>query len=163
RPCRADFSPDGRWVVTHYHGPARPWGDTVPEGDTEVRSVRLWDPATGRAVRTIPVGGKVTGAAVSPDMRRPAATAHPPLARGRLSHPDGRRIFVESLFAGARLWTYPGGEPLGEPLLRSGPDVLDHAAFSPDGRFLLLVWSVEGRAVADGVPAEAVAHVWDCD
>jgi WD40 repeat protein/tetratricopeptide (TPR) repeat protein len=138
----AEFSPDGRWVVTAC-------SDTT---------ARVWEVATGGPV-SLPLKhqGAVLHAAFSPDGRRvvtlsrdrnnsleprvwDAATGQlvsPPLKhQGNVLHPafspDGCRVVTASRDGSARVWDAATGQPLGPPLIHQ--DRVVYAAFSPDGR-----------------------------
>jgi WD40 repeat protein len=156
----ADFSADGRWVVT-----------TSADG-----TARVWEAATGRPVRP-PLKHQVTGflAAFSPDGRRvltvsqdfgarvwDAATGQPvgpPLqqqgpVRSAAFSPDGRRVVTGGFDGTARVWEAATGQPLGLPLKHQRlpgerPPWVEHAAFSPDG----------GRVVTASY--DGTARVWD--
>ncbi len=107
----AEFSPDGRRVVT-------------VSGNT----ARVWDTATGEpALPPLQTGSLLTLAEFSPDGRYLlTATCHE-FRSGEEWHRAGR----------ARVWDAATGRPVGPVLQQDGP-VLD-AAFHPDGRRLVLV------------------------
>jgi WD40 repeat protein/serine/threonine protein kinase/tetratricopeptide (TPR) repeat protein len=153
----ADFSPDGRWVVTACSD----------------KTARVWNVATGGPVcPPLNHQGEVLLAAFSPDGRRvvtvsgdlkktgaarvwEAATGRPlgpPLNhQGYVVHaafsPDGRRVVTASANSTARVWEAATGQPAG-PLLKHQGWVA-HATFSPDGR----------RVVT--ASREGSARVWD--
>jgi tetratricopeptide (TPR) repeat protein len=91
-------SPDGRWVATGSFGPVKGPG------------AKVWDAASGRHVRDLPVGGSAVGFS-----------------------PKGRWLMTTG--GGLRLWsagTWDEGPPLGGPITASG------FAFSADDELLAL-------------------------
>ncbi|MEO8428751.1 MAG: hypothetical protein ABI651_16760, partial [Verrucomicrobiota bacterium] len=137
----AEFSPDGRFVVTA----------------SDDRSARVWDANTGRPV-TPPLkhGGPVLHAAFSPDGRRVLTTCRDGTAQlwdastgERLGEPlrmegqllrgsftrDGQLIAVGSTAQSARVWNAASGQPVTVPFFHSGEVRL--ASFSPDASRLL--------------------------
>jgi WD40 repeat protein len=157
--CDAEFSPDGRRVVTASFD----W------------TARVWDAATGKPV-TPPLRHTDMGlwANFSPDGRRvvtasmdgtarvwDAGTGRPitsPLPHYRGVHasvfsPDGRAVATAAEDGAARLWDAATGQPITPPLPSAGGDsgamnALTNVAFSPDGRRLL-------TAGTDGT-----THIW---
>ncbi|MBL9173953.1 MAG: protein kinase [Verrucomicrobiales bacterium] len=142
---RAEFSPDGRQILTTSHDSA----------------IRLRDSATGLGTRTfVPGRHMVDEAHYSPDGRwfvtaeydpsfasRPAqlwsvATGKPvgaPLSHqdGTVScafSPDGRRVASGSEDGTARIWKVPSGEPVTPPLLHENK--VRQVLFSADGTLL---------------------------
>ena len=137
---KADFSPDGKLVVTASHGAAK-----------------LWDSATGAEKITLAgLGGMAIQAAFSPDGRRLAlgsvdgrvyfwdtqsgARILPVIRHGGpvtdlLFDVDGRFLVTASADGLARRWDLATTGPPGPVLRHEGP-VYD-ARFSPDGRRLL--------------------------
>ncbi|MCI0746402.1 MAG: protein kinase [Verrucomicrobia subdivision 3 bacterium] len=161
----AQFSADGRLVVTASYD----------------HTARVWDAVTGNAL-TPPLvhDDVVVFAAFSPDGRRVVTTGldgtarvwdvpagkllFPPLAHeddlikrlprvGVTFSPDGRWIATIGKNC-AQVWDASTGEKIGETLAHRGQ--VRHAAFSPDGRFLLTT-SADGTArlwfPATGKPA----------
>jgi dipeptidyl aminopeptidase/acylaminoacyl peptidase len=137
----ADFSPDGRWIVTA----------------SQDYTARIWDAVTGK-----PIGepmkhyGGVNCAQFSPDGRRivtasqdntariwDAVTGQPigePMKHGGWVvsaefSPDGQRILTASLDHSARLWDSTTGKAISEPLKHQ--DGVCCAHFSPDGQRVL--------------------------
>jgi WD40 repeat protein/tetratricopeptide (TPR) repeat protein len=150
---RAEFSPDGRWVVTA----------------SADNTAQVWDVATGGPVSPpLRHRGAVFYAAFSPDGRRvvtaswdrsarvwDAATGKPvslpmnhqgPVVHAAFS-PDGRRVVTASHDKTARVWETATGQAAG-PVLKHQQDVV-FATFSPDGR----------RVVT--ASQDASARVWD--
>jgi WD40 repeat protein len=152
--CHAEFSPDGRRVVTA----------------SDDKTARVWNAETGEPVTPpLPHGADVTCAAFSPDGRRVATasadrtarvwnaeTGEPvgtPLKHGGTPHMTqaffderGCRVVVV-LDREARVWDVTRGQPA-TPLLKHRARV-NGAVFSPDGRRVV-------TASDDGT-----ARVWD--
>jgi WD40 repeat protein/tetratricopeptide (TPR) repeat protein len=164
----ADFSPDGRRIVT-----------TASDS-----TARVWDIATGRPI-TPPLAhssGTVYWAEFTADGRRVAtagedrtariwdAETGAPLTASPLLHntpvrrihvsPDGRRILTIELDSTVRLWDAATGKPVG-PALNLGTDVY-HGAFSPDSkRFIIAshdnvarIWNAENAGPANVPPLQ---------
>lgn len=154
----AAFSPDGRTLAVATAG-----------GTGGI--IGLWDPVTGRKLRTFSVpDGSVRGMAFSPDGRSvaassPAAVRVWDVATGRKRHgftghpdpqavafgPDGRTVAAVSLGGLVRVWDVATGRT------RTAHDsqIEGHAvAFSPDGRTYAVVrtdGSVQLREAATGI------------
>jgi WD40 repeat protein len=160
---RVTFSPDGRLLAgavweNDGSGSARIWRvrDGSPIGspltfDDPVRSVafrpvgallavaagksvRLWDPATGKAV-----GAPFTG---QPDKDEPGE--HDVLAIAFTN--DGQTMATGSVDKRVRFWQVDSRSPRGSPVIGHTADVSD-LAFSPDGGTLLSgSWDTTARA-----------------
>ena len=119
-------------------------------------SARLWDPATGECLRTLPgPDGGIYGVAFSPDGRLlaivgvddaawlcdPATgeclrtlTGHDDTITGVAFSPDGRLLATASCDGAAGLWDPATGECL--RALTGHDGMVNRVAFSPDGRLL---------------------------
>jgi WD40 repeat protein/tetratricopeptide (TPR) repeat protein len=149
----AEFSPDGRWVVTAGGDEARVWQaatgqpvspplhhqDTVhhatfsPDGRWVVTAsrdgtARVWEAATGQ-----PLG--------------PPLKQHQADVLGAAFSPDGRRVVTATYDGTAQVWDTATGRSLGPPLRHQG--AIRHVEFSPDGR-----WVVTGSQ-------DGTAQVWE--
>ena len=163
----AEFSPDGRWVVTA-SGPSYPREETAGEA-------RVWDARTGEPVSPpLRHTGTVYTACFNPDGTRVLTAGGDGRARiwdaktgqlivdrinpGNVVHrarfsPDGRRVATAG--RAAQTWDATTGEPLTGPLTMSDRSVWD-AIFSPDGTKLLATY---GSGYLD--QGAALARVWD--
>ncbi len=149
----ADFSPDGKWVVTA----------------SRDKTARIWDAATGQTVRTLEGHeGSVARASFSSDGNLIATTSADHTARlwDRLTgsviavihhdleinnatfSPDGRLILTSSADGTAGLWDARDGQAIAT-LGRHGGSGIIEAVFSADGARV-------ATACADGT-----AQVWD--
>ena len=151
-PMSAQFSPDGKRVVTV-------WRDTA----------RVWDAQTGQPL-TEPLKhtNRVTSAQFSPDGQRvvtasydftaqvwDAQTSRPltePLKHASWVSsaqfsPDGKRVVTASWDSTARVWDAQTGQPLTEPLKHASE--VTSAQFSPDGKRVVTASS------------DSTARVWD--
>jgi WD40 repeat protein len=143
-----EFSPDGKLLAS---------------ADSD-GTVRLWNPATGQAVRTIRVtgtGSLMNGMAISPDSKLLAASFNGTVrlwdpATGqavRTIHDSDANLVNElafspngKLLAGARddgtvrLWDPATGQAVRTIKVASRDSIVSAVAFSPDGRLLADVW-----------------------
>jgi len=113
---RIGLDADGRWLVTA----------------SDDKTVRLWELPSGRLVRVLrpPIGegdeGKLFSAAVSPDGRQIACGGWTQFNKGSLFvASDGYAIYIFDRATGRLTGRIPGL-----------PNVIDHLAYSPDGRYL---------------------------
>jgi eukaryotic-like serine/threonine-protein kinase len=134
----AQFSPDGRWVVT------ASWDKTA----------RVWDAQTGQPVsEPLRHEDEVWSAQFSPDGRRVVTASfdktarvwdaqsgqpiseplrHEAPVRSAQFSPDGRWVVTASWDNTARVWDAQTGQPISDPLRHEAP--VWSAQFSPDGR-----------------------------
>lgn len=164
----AEFSPDGRWLVTAS-------GVSYPRIGTEtVGEARVWDAVTGVPVSPpLRHGATVYSACFSPDGTRVLTASGDGSARiwdaqtgellvdtiqpGRTVRlarfsPDGETVATAG--AVARVWDARTGEPITEPL--ELPDHSTwHVAFSSDGSKLLATYG------SGYLESGAAARVWD--
>jgi RNA polymerase sigma factor (sigma-70 family) len=98
---------------------------TSAGGPPQPPTIRLWDVATGKAIRALPHGGDSVGELVF--------------------SPDGRFLAAGDRAAGPRLWDLTRGEELARPAAQVKCTA---CAFSPDSR--LLAWGSRDLAVCDG-------------
>ncbi|WP_405568772.1 helix-turn-helix domain-containing protein [Streptomyces phaeochromogenes] len=158
----AAFSPDGRTLAVASAGGAG-------------AVITLWDPVTGRKLRTLTVpDGSVRGMAFSPDGRTVAASSPRAVrvwdvATGRLRHsftsdpeavafgPDGRTVSVAGRNGRVQLWDLATGRTRTAHNSRSkGASV----AFSPDGRTYAIARTdglVQLREVATGAVRRTIS------
>jgi WD40 repeat protein len=92
-----------------------PGGDKLATGGDD-RSVRLWDPATGRELAALGAGPRVVAASFSP---------------------DGSRLLTANRDGGAHLWDVATGDAIG--VMRAGRRPVRAAAFSRDGERIVIV------------------------
>jgi WD40 repeat protein len=155
-----------------------PDGKTVATGCTDLQA-RLWDATTGQVLRLLPHDGNVSSVAFSPDGGTLVTGSADGQARlwsvatgaclAVLPHqdkvwavafsPDGKVVLTGSghparKWGEARLWSVPGGKPLGPPLPHRG--AVQAAAFSPDGRTILT-----GSGLLEDSKGHGEALFWD--
>ncbi len=143
----AHFSPDGGRIVTARGQLPPSFGaDDGRRREPDGKTVRLWEAATGRqtaALRGLAylkdqglrerLLGDVVGLAFSPDGKRLLTWSQD--NKGRMQGPDGKE--TSAPYQPVRLWDWAAGrEVLAPEGLTQHPAA---AAFSPDGRYLLLV------------------------
>jgi WD40 repeat protein len=154
----ADFSPDGRFVVSH------PSWMTKPD-------LHVWDAASGAALSSVVVHGEgLHSTAISPDGTRLATASYPPSFRlwelpalravsELIGHdgmvlsccfsPDGKWLLSASTDGTCVLWDAAGGAGI-RAVARHGRDV-NSCGFSPNGRRLF------------SASADATVKLWDPD
>jgi WD40 repeat protein len=140
---------DARKAVVRYspHGTVAsaaisPDGKLIATGSWD-RSAKLWDAATGRAIRKInrAHGGYINSVEFSP---------------------DGRRLLTASDDGTARLWDVATGQPVGDPLHGHKARLIG-ATYSKDGsRILTVSGDATGRVwdPATGQSKELKGHEW---
>jgi WD40 repeat protein len=111
------FSPDAKTLAAATGASAG--------GPPQAPTIRLWDVASGKAVRTLPHGGDSVGNLVF--------------------SPDGHFLVAGDRAAGPRLWDLTRGEELGRPAAKVKCTA---CAFSPDSS--LLAWGSSDLGVCDG-------------
>jgi WD40 repeat protein len=123
------FSPDGKTLASAGWDEPEPGDDGRPMAAPD-GGVQVWDVATGRPVRSLPLkGGRFSAVAFSPDGKRLAAAGH-----GSAADPVGVRVWDLAT----------GDEVLSLGNARRGS--MGHVAFSPDGR--RIAWSRGDGTVA---------------
>jgi WD40 repeat protein len=149
----AQFSPDGRRVVTDCYG----------------NTARVWDAASGKQVgEPMEHKGFVNSAQFSPDGQRVVTASSDTTARvwdaasGKqigepMDHkgvvvsaqfsPDGQRVVAASIDKTARVWDAASGKQVGEAMEHKG--FVNSAQFSPDGQRVVTASS------------DTTARVWD--
>jgi WD40 repeat protein/serine/threonine protein kinase len=115
----AQFSPDGKWIVTTYY-----------------EAALVWDAQTGQLL-TEPLkhSGWVNSAQFSPDGKRIVTASRDNTARvmdAQSDQPLNELMKHNKYESSARVWDAQSGHPLTEPMKHSG-DVRS-AQFSPDGK-----------------------------
>jgi WD40 repeat protein len=128
------FSPDGTKVLTGGSLPRTKiltWKGWVDNSDSMVATARLWDVATGEAIRTFtgPTGG-VSSVAFSPDGRRVITAARSVRTNARTA--DG---WVDTEDNTARVWDVATGAEV--RVLTGHTGEVTSVAFSPDGTRVL--------------------------
>ncbi len=141
-----------------------PHGDQIATGGWD-NSIRLWDAATGRQIRTL-LGhrGFVRALAYSPDgrwlvssgedrsVRRWDLTGRhePAVYHGHNGFvhtvafaPDGASFASGSLDGTVKVW--PAAEPLAQPIMSAGDGWVGRASFAPDGRSIASIHNGEFR------------------
>ena len=133
-PCTyAEFSPDGRWVVTAH-------GDSYPKKETRGEA-RVWE--------------VVSGQPVSPPLLHQGS-----VYRATFS-PDGRWVVTASGDKTARIWNPRTGRPVSDPLLHTG--IVRQAVWSADGQKLATATSKGARVwdVTSGTPLTPLLEIPD--
>jgi WD40 repeat protein len=162
------FSPDGRLIASAdvgRTGSPRP-GDARHSPTDYVTTVRIWDVANARELRTVPTEGGVTALRFSPDGKLLAIgggdtiirlwdperagqprtiSGHVGMVRSVVFSPDGSLLFSAADDGTARLWATQSGEELAT--LVSLNEGADWIAVTPDGLF-------------DGSPAAWAQILW---
>jgi WD40 repeat protein len=108
------FRPDGHLIATGGGDPPAPVQaplEKVPRSDSEERTIRLWDPATGREVR--------------------ALTGHIGPVHALAFHPDGNRLASAGADRTIRIWDSAAGNL--PSILEGHTAPLFTLTFSPDG------------------------------
>jgi tRNA A-37 threonylcarbamoyl transferase component Bud32 len=156
----ADFSPDGRWVVT------------VSGGTLQIRDAETWEP---RGKPLVESNSRINTAEFSPDSTQvitagaafnatlwnvPAGEpslrlAHPVNVQAASFIADGTRVFTRDIANNGRFWDAATGQQLGEPF----PHHKGHGptSFSPDGR-RMSSYSRSAIVLRDVATAQAVTE-----
>jgi WD40 repeat protein len=160
-------------------------GVDVPAGSTADNTVRLWDVATGKEIRSFKGhSNEVKSVAFSPDGRFVLTGSMDGTARmwdastarqirsfaGRNQAavwsvafaPDGRSVLTASGDGAAQLWDTATGAIIRSFATQHGD--VNCAAFSPDGRFVLTAgegWLGENHTVWDTGSGTGQARLWD--
>jgi WD40 repeat protein len=142
------FLPDGRRVLTG----SGPWAPALPPQDF---TMRLWDVATGRAIRRFPHGNVVRTVTVSTDGRWAASACwdkvvrlwdvetgqevrrfegHTEAASGVAISPDGKQVVSGGLDKALILWDSATGKEIRRFAGHTGG--IHCVAFSPDGQHI---------------------------
>ncbi|MHB8519231.1 MAG: protein kinase domain-containing protein [Limisphaerales bacterium] len=168
----AEFSPDGRFLVTaSFDHTARIWDLATGQARTpplqhlgDVRCAEFspdgrWvvTASTDHAAR---VWDATTGQPVSPELRHASEVVHASFS------PDGRLVVTASADHTAQIWNARTGQPFGLPLQHSSEVVW--AAFSPDGRRVVTaswdhtarIWETEtGKPIGASLTHQARVRV----
>jgi hypothetical protein len=131
---RADFSADGKWVVT----------------GSDDKTARIWDIATGTLVRTISAGGPVTNVEFQPHGEFLATRFE-----GSAESADGSQVTLWYAQTGARFFDIPISGAIGMVFSPDGKTLLTH--HSNEGSYL---WNISNRP-ASVKKASRLTSNWD--
>jgi WD40 repeat protein len=143
------FSPDGKVLASG--GTATP---VIPGfflgGAVHADEVRLWDPATGNAIRKLPLRGSVVALAADGQTVMGGGTFIAGMQAGRgVSIRGGSQVAVSDLTGKKRLLVEGQGGA---------------AAFSPDGKFLATAWGSRqhlGRVMLENETRHRRVSLWE--
>ncbi|KOR28280.1 hypothetical protein TI03_05060, partial [Achromatium sp. WMS1] len=164
------FSPDGRHII---YGGGK--SDTTTANGTDDPTIKLWDMATGRLIRTFDLGisKHITSLAFSPNGKQIASGTWDNITlldvtTGRnirtfgaktsslAFSPNGEQILSNDTYHGPKLWSVATGQ-----LIRSIGNIKSHgsALFSPDGKQIIVSNRGVGLKVFDTTTGQEISTI----